>query len=99
MASVREEIRRVCAEAYGPGPWGDKSNEYLLELAWLHATFPDARWVFLVREPGETVASMLAWTEYRPWNPGNALDASAKWAYWTSRWLGFRDTVPPRQRV
>lgn len=99
VPSARDEIRRVCAEAYGPGPWGDKYNEYLLELPWLHATFLDARWVFLVREPGETVASMLAWTQDRPWNPDNALDASAKWAHWTSRWLDFRETIPPRQRV
>ena len=97
--SASGEIRRVCAEAYGPGLWGDKYNEYLLALPWLQRTFPDARWVFLVREPGEAVASMLAWTQFRPWNPDNALAASAKWAYWTSRWLDFRETVPPRQRV
>jgi Sulfotransferase family len=96
---ARDEIRRVCSDAYGPGPWGDKYNEYLLELPWLHATFPDARWVFLVREPGETVASMLDWRRDKPWNPDNAWAAAAKWAYWTSRWLAFRETIPLRQRV
>lgn len=98
-SSAAAEIRRVCSEAYGPGPWGDKYNEYLLELPWLHATFPDARWVFLVREPTETVASMLAWKRDKPWNPRDAAAACAKWAHWTSRWLEFRDRVPSRRRV
>jgi hypothetical protein len=97
--SVTAEIRRVCAEAYGPVPWGDKYNEYLLDLPWLHAIFPDARWIFLVREPGESVASMLAWTRDKPWNPDGAVAAAAKWAEWTSRWLTFRDSVPARRRV
>jgi hypothetical protein len=97
--SMAEEIRRVCAEAYGPGPWGDKYNEYLLELPWLHSTFPHARWVFLVRDPGETVASMLAWRQDKHWNPQDATAASAKWAHWTSRWLAFREAVPARRRV
>lgn len=99
QVSAIDEVRRICAEAYGPGPWGDKYNEYLLDLPWLYATFRDARWVFLVREPGESVASMLAWRHDKPWNPSSAGAASAKWAHWTSRWLAFRDAVAPRQRV
>lgn len=97
--STMDEVRRICAEAYGPGPWGDKYNEYLLDLPWLHATFPDARWVFLVREPGEAVASMLAWRHDKPWNPHDAGAASVKWAHWTSRWLAFRGAVAPRNRI
>jgi hypothetical protein len=98
-APVTAEIRRICAEAYGPGPWGDKYNEYLLELPWLHAAFPDARWVFLVREPSEAVASMLAWTREKPWNPGDAAAGAAKWAHWASRWLAFREAIPAAKRV
>jgi len=97
--SARDEIRRICWEAYGASQWGDKYNEYLLDLGWLHATFPDARWIFLVRDPGETVASMLAWKRDKPWNPEGGPAASAKWADWTSRWLGFRDALPHHRRV
>jgi hypothetical protein len=97
--SIVDEVRRVCAEAYGQGPWGDKYNEYLLDLPWFNAMFPDARWVFLVREPGEAVASMLAWRHCKPWNPRETAAASSKWAHWTSRWLAFRDSVAPRQRM
>jgi hypothetical protein len=69
------------------------------DLPWLHATFPDARWVFLVREPGEAVASMVSWRHDKPWNPRDVRAASTKWAYWTSRWLAFRDAVVPEQRI
>ena len=97
--SIVDEVRRVCAEAYGREPWGDKYNEYLLDLPWLHAMFPDARWVFLVREPAEAVASMIAWRHDKPWNPRDARAASTKWACWTSRWLAFREAVEPRRRL
>ncbi|MUN40937.1 sulfotransferase family protein [Actinomadura litoris] len=99
---VEDEVGRVCAEAYGlcgdGRPWGDKYNEYLLDLPWLHAVFPRARWVFLTREPAEAVASMLAWRHDKPWNPREVAAASAKWAYWTARWLAFRNAVPPERR-
>jgi hypothetical protein len=97
--SIVHEVRRICAEAYGHGPWGDKYNEYLLELPWLHEIFPDARWVFLVREPGEAVASMLAWRHDKPWNPRESAAASAKWAHWTSRWLVFRNSIERWRRI
>ncbi|WP_019632747.1 sulfotransferase [Actinomadura atramentaria] len=96
--TVAEEARRICAEAYAAEPWGDKYNEYLLDLPWLDAVFPDARWIFLVRDPAETVASMLAWPRDKPWNPAHAAAASAKWAHWASRWLEFRARVPPERR-
>ena len=101
---IEDEVARVCAEAYGHGLcgdghlWGDKYNEYLLDLPWLNAVFPRARWVFLTREPAEAVASMLAWRHDKPWNPREVSAASAKWAYWTARWLLFRDAVPPERR-
>jgi hypothetical protein len=91
--SVEEEVRRVCAEAYGTALWGDKYNEYLLDLAWLGRVFPAARWIFLVREPAEAVASMLAWRHEKAWNPRGAAAAGAKWAAWNRRWLRFRGSL------
>ncbi len=97
--SVLDEVRRICAEAYGAGIWGDKYNEYLLDLPWLDAAFPAARWVFLTRDPAESVASMLAWRHEKAWNPREATAASLKWAHWTARWLAFRDKIPQRRRI
>jgi hypothetical protein len=94
-----EEVRRICAEAYASPIWGDKYNEHLLDLEWLHACFPEARWVFLAREPEEVVSSMLAWTRRKPWNPTSAEAAGDKWAHFNGRWLGFRNSVEPAQRL
>jgi hypothetical protein len=98
-AATRDGVlaaRRDLAGAIaGPRPWGDKYNEYLLQLPELHATFPDARWIFLRRHPAEVIASMLAWAGDRPWNPAAGCDAEAKWRYWNSRWLAFRSSLRP----
>jgi hypothetical protein len=94
-AGVAREIRLICEEAYGGGPWGDKYNEYLLDLPWLSQTFPTARWIFIVREPADVVASMLAWRHDKVWNPRRERDAAAKWASWNQRWLCFRGSLAP----
>lgn len=89
--------RDLAAAIAGERAWGDKYNEYLLQLPALHATFPEADWLFLRRHPSEVIASMLAWTGDRPWNPATARDAEAKWVEWNSRWLAFRSSLKPSQ--
>lgn len=89
----------VAARVYGAKAWGDKYNEYLLDLPFLHELFPAARWIMLFRHPAEVVASMLAWTGDRPWNPATAADAEAKWATWNRCWLDFRDRLDPSHVV
>jgi Sulfotransferase family len=94
-----ELTRRVAEAGYGTGAWGDKYNEYLLELPYLDALYPQARWIFLYRRPAEVVASMLAWTGDRPWRPADPAGCERKWAGWNERWLAFRDRVAPGRRL
>ena len=89
--------RDVAGEASGGKVWGDKYNEYLLDLDFLAAVFPDARWIMLSRHPTEVAASMLSWTGNRPWNPQTAADAEHKWAAWNQRWLDKRGQLDPRR--
>lgn len=96
---VEEGVRRVCAEAYGTALWGDKYNEYLLDLPWLQRVFPEARWVFLAREPADAVASMLGWRREKAWNPREEAAAAAKWAAWNRRWLVFRGSLRDGQAI
>lgn len=93
--TVKDEVRLICEQAYGTQPWGDKYNEYLLELPWLSHVFPSARWIFLVREPSDVIASMLAWRREKAWNPLQASAAAAKWAAWNDCWLRFRGSLEP----
>jgi len=90
--------REVCAQAYGGDTWGDKYNEYLLDLDWLEATFPRARWIYLVRDPQQVIASMLGWSK-RWWNPRTADACARKWAHWNDRWLAFRKRIPEERRL
>jgi Sulfotransferase family len=96
-AEVEVEVRRICEETYGACLWGDKYNEYLLDLPWLARVFPTARWIFIAREPADVVASMLAWRREKAWNPREARAAAAKWAAWNERWLRFRASIEPGQ--
>jgi hypothetical protein len=94
-----ERVRRLCRTAYGVPLWGDKYNEYLLDLEFLHTLFPNATWIFLARHPGEVVRSLLEWRGDRPWNPTTAAAAALKWDAWNSEWLRFRERLAPGQRI
>jgi hypothetical protein len=97
---LKSEMRRVCHEAYGKLLlWGDKYNEYLLDLDFLDELFPSAVWLFVGRHPAEVVDSMLRWTGTRPWNPVDVDAAAEKWAYWNEQWLYFRDRIPSDRRI
>lgn len=97
--SMIEDIREICETAYGGKLWGDKYNEYLTELPALSAIFPDARWIYLYREPESVVASMLEWRKNKPWNPTSDCRAADKWAFWTNCWNDFRSEINPAMKV
>ncbi|MBM7443045.1 sulfotransferase [Streptomyces sp. HB132] len=92
--------RRILAESNLDLPcWGDKYNEYLLQLPWLDAALPDARYVMLIRHPLEAARSMLRWTGDRPWLPVTEESALAKWAAWNRHWLDFAPAIPADRRL
>lgn len=92
-------IRDACGQAYKTCQWGDKYNEYLLEIPWLTEVFPTARWIFLFRSPGSVVSSMQNWDKTKIWNPTAASQASQKWVYWNSMWLRHRERIPESRRI
>ncbi|MDF5757688.1 sulfotransferase [Spongiactinospora sp. TRM90649] len=99
-ADPRELIADIVAESYAGWPfWGDKYNEYLLDLPALLAAVPTARLVLLVRDPGEVAASVLAWTGDRPYRPATLRGAYAKWAAWHRGWLDLAPTLDPARRL
>ena len=96
---LRDELQRVCVDAYGGAePWGDKYNEYLLDLDDLAWLFPTARWIFLVRDPWSVTESMGRWRG-KIWNPALGERQYEKWAAWNSRWLRFRGSVDEDRRL
>lgn len=87
---------RLVRDAYAGGArFGDKYNEYLLELDQLAGTVPDAHWVLLVRHPADVARSMLGWTGDRPWRPGSRVAALDKWVAWHEPWLRHPRAADP----
>jgi hypothetical protein len=96
--SAELELRRIMREAYGHVElWGDKYNEYLLDLDFLIALYPDAKWLFLYRDPWSVARSMGDWRG-KPWNPTEQRACLEKWAVWNRHWLDFRDRVTADRR-
>lgn len=92
-------VRDLVQACYdNPVLWGDKYNEYLLDLDELHGAFPDARWIYVARHPASVVASMQRW-EGKPWNPATVAGALQKWMHWNSRWFAFRGRLAPARRL
>ncbi|WP_030905240.1 sulfotransferase [Streptosporangium amethystogenes] len=92
--------RHVIEQAYADWPcWGDKYNEYLLDLPGLLDVLPRPRVILLVRHPLEAAASQLEWTGDRPWRPSSTADACRKWAAWHASWLESADRIAPERRL
>jgi hypothetical protein len=90
--------RRLVRDAYAAGSrFGDKYNEYLLELDALADTVPDAHWVLLVRHPVDVARSTLRWTGDRPWRPGTWRAVMDKWVAWHEPWLRHPRATDPRR--
>ncbi len=96
VALRRDLVRRAYA---GATRFGEKYNEYLLELDRLAETVPDARWALLVRHPSAVAASMLRWSGDRPWRPRTREAALDKWAAWHEPWLRHERTRDPARCV
>ena len=91
-------LSQFVRKSYQPSTrWGDKYNEYLIDLDILSKMFPDASWLFLCRHPNDVVDSMLRWTG-KPWNVSSREAGMRKWANWNENWLNFREKVAPESR-
>lgn len=97
-------IRAILADVYaivraGARRIGDKYNEYLLQLPAIHSIYPDAKYIFVFRDPVDVAESMLRHFHDRPWAPADAVRALDKWASWNARWLAMRGTIGPARYI
>jgi hypothetical protein len=78
---------------------GDKTPGYAREVSTLHALWPDAKIVHMIRDGRDVVLSILNWERARNWKPGegtarfqmwadDALLTSALWWEWHVRLAG-----------
>jgi hypothetical protein len=77
--------------------WGDKYPEYLLYLEDIHSIFPDARWIFVIRDPISTIHSLMTTRKgqsarepvVQEVREGLAT-AVEQWEQWNWNWFEFR---------
>jgi Sulfotransferase family len=79
--------------APGAAVLGEKYNELLLHLDALLSAFPNARIVFVFREPCDVSESMVRHFAGRPWAPATAGEAARKYVAWNAAWERARDRV------
>ncbi|NBE92563.1 hypothetical protein FE391_09155 [Nonomuraea sp. KC401] len=84
VALRRDVIRR----SYGAAAFfGEKYNEYMLELDLVAESVPDAMWILLIRHPAQVARSVQRWAGDRPWRTSDHASALAKWVAWHEPWL------------
>jgi hypothetical protein len=81
---------------------GDKTPEYAYRLEWIDQVFPGSRWVFMVRDPRDVVASLTSvpWLRFNDWGAASLWSKTQARLWnaakrWPDRihWLRFEDLV------
>lgn len=103
-ASAAEIVRTIWSETCAPfaeecSVVGDKYNEYLLQLREIRELYPEARFLFLHRDPYAVGESMIRAFRGRPWAPVTPSVALTKWAEWNQQWLAVRGEIDPANRL
>jgi len=60
---------------HGKTSWGEKTPHYTLELDILYSLYPDAKYLYIVRDGRDVALSLLK----QPWGPGNIYACAELW--------------------
>lgn len=83
FAGAATALFDASARAAGKSRWGDKTPRYVLDLPWLAEAFPTARFVHVIRDARDVVASMR--------KAGWHADCRAAAKHWVDRVRAGRD--------
>ncbi|NOY53030.1 MAG: sulfotransferase [Deltaproteobacteria bacterium] len=73
-----EIVNKLCllrAKTRGRAAWGDKTPNYLFDLDILDQLFPDAKYIYIVRDGRDVALSILQ----KPWGPNNIYCCAEYW--------------------
>lgn len=76
--SYAKLVDKLCALKHkrkNDGCWGEKTPWYLLELDVIYALFPDAKYIFIVRDGRDVALSLLK----KEWGPNNVYACAEYW--------------------
>ena len=77
--SYTEFVNYICTQLMkkkGKSKWGDKTPHYLLKLNQLVNLYPNAKYLYIVRDGRDVALSLLK----KPWGPNNIYKCAEQWA-------------------
>lgn len=80
-ATALRVLRRIATRNPEAGTVVEKSPRHALHVEWIHRLLPEARFLHVIRDPRDTVSSLIAagrsWG--RGWAPKGPVDAARRW--------------------
>ena len=101
-------VRQLCFDVLTRGEevdyWGDKYPEHLFFAEPLRQVFPDAKWLFIWREPASVIEALSRKIAANPTRPVSDWrfsvdDCGNQWVNWNRKWLALRDQLPAKSRL
>ncbi|MCK7544036.1 sulfotransferase [Marinobacter bryozoorum] len=71
--------------------WGDKTPNYLEDPGTIIELFPEAKFLFIVRDGRDVALSLLR----KSWGPNNFLTCGEYWSRLNDNFLNVKDKIPP----
>ena len=75
-ADVVDAVQLLHPDRHERGAWAEKTPHYLADLQAIDALFPDARYLFIVRDGRDVALSLLR----KPWGPNNVYACARYWS-------------------
>ena len=69
-------VHKLCSMGARNPKWGDKTPHYLMDFEVLYKLFPDAKYLYIVRDGRDVALSLLK----KPWGPNNIYACASYWA-------------------
>jgi hypothetical protein len=80
-----EIVNQLClmiSSKYGNTNWGDKTPSYIIDLDILYELFPDAKYLYIIRDGRDVALSLLQ----KEWGPNNFYYAAKYWKACNSKY-------------
>jgi hypothetical protein len=76
--NYNDVVDAICLKLMGSknkGKWGDKTPHYILKLKQLITLYPEAKYLYIVRDGRDVALSLLK----KPWGPNNIYKCAEQW--------------------
>ncbi len=90
---IVDTLCMVRARRHGHGSWGDKTPHFILDLDVLTSLYPDASYIYVVRDGRDVALSLLK----KPWGPNNVHACARYWARCHAEWPALAELRARRQ--